>query len=105
MSSDFGGVCEAGPALFDESFVVAELPTEPAAPAAPDAIAEPVALLDSNILEPPSRRTLRVDEVITEPCALPVDDESSSRPGAPKTPRLPELSIPLELIPPTAPAE
>ena len=101
----FGGVCEAASALFDESFVVAELPTEPAAPAAPDAVAAPVALLESNILEPPSRRTLRVDEVTTEPCALPIDDESSSRPGAPKTPRLPELSIPLELIPPTAPAE
>jgi len=85
--------------LFDESFAAL------AEPAAPDAIAAPVALFESNILEPPSRRTLRVEEVITEPCALPADDEASSRPEIPNTPRLPEVSIPLAPTPPTAPAE
>jgi len=79
--------------------------TEPAAWVAPEAIAEPPALFESNILVPPSSRTLRVAEVITEPSALPVDDEANSRPSSPNTPLLPEVSMPLELSPPTAPAE
>jgi hypothetical protein len=97
--------CEGAAVLFDESFVASDLLTDPAAWAAPDAIAEAPALLASNILVPPSRRTLRVDEVITDPSALPADDEANSRPFIPNTPLLPEASIPLELSPPTAPAE
>jgi hypothetical protein len=100
--------CDEAAAPFDESFVASDLLTDPAAWAAPEAVAEEPVLLTlwaSNILVPPSRRTLRVDEVITEPSALPADDEANSRPLIPNTPLLPEVSIPLELTPPTAPAE
>jgi hypothetical protein len=97
--------CEGPGVLVDESLVASDLLTDPAAWAAPEAIVEAPVLLASNILVPPSKRTLRVDEVITEPSALPADDETNSRPLMPNTPLLLEVSIPLELSPPTAPAE
>jgi hypothetical protein len=92
--------------LCEESFWAPDDPlTAPVAWAAPEAVAAPSALSTSNILVPPSRRTLRVDEVITESCALPAEDDANPRPLIPNTPLLPEVSIPLELSPPTAPAE
>ena len=105
LSSDSRIFCEGAAVLFDESFVASDLLTDPAAWAAPEAIAEPSPLFASNILVPPSRRTLRVEEVITDPCALPADDEANSRPLIPNTPLLPAASIPPELSPPTVPAE
>ena len=66
---------------------------------------EPPGLVESNIFVPPSSRTLRVDEVIAEPSALPAEEETISRPLTPNTPLLPEVNVPLEVSPPTAPAE
>lgn len=84
---------------------MAELLADPVASAALEAMAESLVLFESNILVPPSKRTLRVEEVITEPPALPADDEASARPSIPNTPLLPEVSMPLEVTPPTAPTE
>lgn len=78
--------------------------TDPAAWLVPEVAADP-ALLESNIFVPPSNRTSRVDEVITEPSALPDEEEAISSPLSPNTPLLPDLNTPLELSPPTAPAE
>ena len=106
LSSGCRARCEGAAELFDASFVGPERLTDPAASAAPEAIAEPPpARFESNICVPPSRRTLRVDDVITEPSALPAEDEATSRPLIPNTPWLPEVSIPLAFNPPTAPAE
>ena len=84
--------------------MAALLLTDPAAWLVPEVATDP-ALSESNIFVPPSSRTLRVDEVITEPSALPVEEETRSSPLSPNTPLLPDVNTPLELSPPTAPAE
>ena len=58
---------------------------------------EPPGLVESNIFVPPSSRTLRVEEVIAEPSALPAEEETISRPLTPNTPLLPEVNVPLEV--------
>jgi hypothetical protein len=88
----------------EESRVASPLLTDPAAWLALELATDP-ALLESNIFVPPSSRTLRVDEAITEPSALPAEEDTMSRPLIPNTPLLPGLNTPLELSPPTAPAE